>query len=175
MRVFFVLIIAGIISSIIFLIARKKARKIEKIMDANDFVIRQPKVSLILYIVIAILVLIVFIGTFLSLDNKDFIIILIFLPVYFIVFGPFFIIIWFRWKMIIKNKQITFTSYFGKKKSFTFDYITIVKHSIGKGNYKGIEYMTAYHENKKLFSFSSICPGFQVLFQRIKNEGIVIK
>ena len=74
--------------------------------------------------------------------------------------------------MIIKDNQITFTSYFGKKKSFTFGYITTVKHRIGKGNYKGIEYMTAYHEKEKLFSFSSICPGFQVLFQRLKNEDM---
>jgi len=175
MRIFLVVIIVSILSSIIFFIAKKKAKKIEKEMNANDFIIRQPKASLILYIVVASLALLAFLGTFLTVvEHKDIFIVLIFLPVYFFVFGPFFIIIWIRWKMIIKDKQITYTSYFGKKKTFTFDYITKVKYGTQHGRMGKIDYIKAYHEKKKLFYLSNFFPGFNILFQRLKDEGVAI-
>jgi hypothetical protein len=172
MHYFIGAIIAIIFSSVIFLISKKKARQIEKEMDPNDFIIRQPKTSLKLYIFVGIFFLIIFALGFLPFDYKDihkWLGVLSFLP--FLALGPFFIILWHRWKITVKGNQITACSYFGKEKSFTFDYITTIKSGVNFTKMGKIDYIIAYHEKKKLFSLSAICPGYEVLFSRLKDGG----
>ena len=84
---------------------------------------------------------------------------LIFLPL--ALMGPLFIVIWNRWKIIIKDKQITYTSYFRKTKSFTFGDITRVKHGVGYTRIGTVHSITAFHEKKKLFSLGDICSGYR--------------
>jgi len=148
----------------------------EEEIDANDFIIRQPIYALVWYIVITIMffsILCVWIFTigFDSLD--DLIGLLILSPL--ILLGPFLIILWSRWKMIIKDNQITSTPYFGRTKSFTFDYITRVKHGVNYTKMGTIDYIKLSHEKEKLFSLTSICPGYQVFVQRLKDGGAPIE
>ena len=173
MRGFIAVIIAGIISSVIFLIAKKNARKTEKTMNAYDCTIRQPKFFLAIYIFVTVLfmgILAVNIEMYIEYDFRfnNLIATLIMLP--FALIGPFFIVLWSRHKIKIKDKQITASGYFIKKKTFSFDYITKVEYGTGRTKYGTVENITAYHENKKLFTASSICAGYQVLVQRLKDE-----
>jgi len=94
--------------------------------------------------------------------------------------GNFLVILWIRWKIKFKDKQIIFTPYLGKKKIFTFDYITLVKYGIIIETLKGgrmvqRDYIKAYHENKKLFYLVDTYPGFHALVQKLKDEGVNIK
>jgi len=150
----------------------------EKQIDPNDFTIRQPNSSLVIYIIITIMftgIFIVIIWTVIE-NNKGldgFFAALIFSP--FALLGPFFIVIWSRWRIIIKDKQITYTSYFKKAKSFSFDDITRVKHRVSYTRIGKIASIQAFHEKKKLFSLGDICPGYSVLITRLEGEGINIE
>jgi uncharacterized membrane protein YhaH (DUF805 family) len=176
MHYFIGAIIIVILSSVIFSIAKKKAGQIEKEMDPNDFIIRQPKTSLKLYIFVTVFFFLIYGFTLLgetdgggSIAEKWWIYLLALLP--FMALGPFLIVLWHRWKIAVKGNQITACSYFGKEKSFTFDYITTVKSGVNFTKMGKIDYIIAYHEKKKLFSLSAICPGYQVLVSRLKDGG----
>jgi len=150
----------------------------EKQIDPNDFVIRQPKYALVLYIILTIMFSGIFIGCIVMFIQNDkgldgFFAALIILPL--ALMGPFFIVIWNRWKIIIKDKQITSTSYFGKTKSFTFDYITNVKHRVSYTRIGTIGSIAAFHEKKKLLSLGDICPGYRALISRLESENVPIE
>jgi iron only hydrogenase large subunit-like protein len=85
--------------------------------------------------------------------------------------GPFLIVLWHRYKIEVKGNQITACSYFGKEKTFTFDYVTKVNYGANLTKMGRIEYIIAYHEKEKLFSVSAICPGYQVLVSRLNNRN----
>jgi hypothetical protein len=70
---------------------------------------------------------------------------------------------------MIKDKQITFTPFFGKTKTFNFDYITEVRRGTNITNMGNIDYVVAYHEKEKLFTVAEICPGYQILVSRLKE------
>jgi hypothetical protein len=168
-------IIAIILSSIFFLIAKKKARKIEKEMDANDFIIRQPKASRKLYIFVTVFFFLIFGFSLLGLadggDLKErwWVFLVSMSP--FMALGPFLLVLWHRYKIEVKGNQITACSYFGKEKTFTFDYVTKVNIGVNSTKMGRIEYIIAYHEKEKLFSVSAICPGYQVLVSRLNNRN----
>jgi len=151
-----------------FSIAKEKPIKIEEKIDANDFIIRQPKTSLILYIVFT--AIFSSIGFIILLE--DWRVGVWGLPI--ILFFPSFIILWYRWKIIVKDNQITSTSYFGKTKSFTFDYITEIKRGIRIARNGDIECIKAYHKKEKLFTVVEICPNFHILASRLEKEGVPI-
>ena len=163
-------VIAAIITSLVFALAQRGARTAELAMDEDDFVVRMPKASLTVYIVITIFFLFIF-AILLASDGWG--LALYTLP--FVLFGPFLIVLWCRWKIVVRGNQIVSTSYFGKTKSFTFDYITLVKCGVRRLSYGEAEYMTAYHEKKRLFDLTAICPGFRVLRSRLEREGVHIK
>jgi len=80
-------------------------------------------------------------------------------------FGPISIILWYRWKIIIKDNQITFTPYIGKTKTLTFNDITKIKRGIVVvRGYGHKEYIEAYHETEKLFYIISISPSRIAIF-----------
>jgi len=86
--------------------------------------------------------------------------------------GLLLIIFNLRWKITIKDKQITFRPSFGKTKSFTISDITKVKYGIvfwGKGR---VEYIKAYHENKKLLYVTQACTDYDVLVSLLEKEGV---
>jgi hypothetical protein len=150
----------------------------EKQIDPNDFTIRQPNSSLVIYIIITIMFMGIFAVIIWSVieNNKGldgFFAVLLFSPL--ALLGPFFIVIWSRWKIIIKDRQITYTSYFKKAKSFTFDDITRVKHRVGHTRIGTIHSIAAFQEKKKLFSLGDICPGYRALITRLEGEGVNIE
>lgn len=174
MSAFLGAIISSVLCSIVFAIARRKSKKIE--MDANDFTVRQPKTSLTLYKIVTCFFFIIFALGFIPIiyeDIKKLPTALSFLP--FLSLGPVLIVLWHRWEIAIKGNQITSTSYFGKKKSFTFDYITKAKQGINRTRMGEITYIIAYHDKEKLFSLSDICPGFNTLLSRLEKEGVPIE
>jgi len=150
----------------------------EKQIDPNDFTIHQPKYALVLYIIITIMFSSIFgvcIWTVIE-NNKGLdglFAVLLLLPL--ALLGPFLIVIWNRWKIIIKDKQITYTSYFKKTKLFTFNDITRVKHGVGHTRIGTIHSITTFHEKKKLFSLGDICPGYRALITRLESEGVNIE
>jgi hypothetical protein len=168
-------IITIILSSVIFLVAKKKAGQIEKGMDANDFIIRQPKVILKLDIFATIFFFLLYGFSLLGLyDGGDmerwWVYLLSMSP--FLALGPFLIVLWHRWKITVKGNQITASSYFGKEKTFTFDYITKVNYGVNLTKTGRVEYIKAFHEKKKLFTVTAVCPGYQVLISRLKDGGV---
>jgi len=179
-------LIAGIITSVIlfvfFSVAKKKAAKIEKEMDSNNFTVRQPKSSFIIYIICTIFFSFIFVvGVLPSVgvlpydapsNYRDFNLagMLSFFP--FLLLGPFFIVLWIRFKISVNDDQLTVRTYFKRKKTFTLDYITMVKQGRRKTNAGNVEYITAFHEKEKLFSITPICPGYNVLNSYLKNKGV---
>jgi hypothetical protein len=171
-----------IICSVIFAAAKKAARKAEKQIDPNDFIIRQPKFALKYYIFLTVgffllyglILLGLADGGIEELKERWLVMLLTFSP--FMALGPFLIIIWNRWKIVVKGNQITACSYFGKEKTFTFDYITKVEYGFNTGKMGRIEFLAAYHEKEKLYKLSEICPGYKTLVERLNNreksEGI---
>ena len=150
----------------------------EEKIDPNNFTIRQPVYALVIYIIITIMFLGIFgvcIWTVIENDKglDGLIAVLLLLPL--ALFGPFLIFIRNRWKIIIKDKQITSTTYFGKTKSFTFDYITRVKHWYRSTKLGTLHSIQAFHEKKKLLSLSEICPGYKALISRLESEGVNIE
>ncbi len=93
----------------------------------------------------------------------------------FILFGPFLIIIRNRWKIVIKDKQIKYTTYFGRTKSCTFDYFTKVTQGIRHTRTGTLNMLTVYHDKKLLFAVSHHCSGYNEFFQCLKDEGVNIE
>jgi len=181
MYVNLVIIISSVLCFVIPFISFREAQKSGIIMDENDFIVRKPKRDLNLFIVMTIFFLFLYAISLLSIDYdpvKKLNFALGFFPV--LLFGNFLIILWLRWKIIIKDNQITYTPYFGRKKSFTFDYITLVKYGIEVEMQKGgrmvqKDYIKAYREKKTLFYLTDIYPGFHTLVSRLKGENVPVK
>jgi len=149
-------------------------------IDPNNFTIRQPVYALVIYIVISIFFLLLYMFVLIgAVDGGEKLseiwwYYLMFLwP--FILFGPFLIIIRHRWKIVIKGKEINSTTYFGRTKTCTFRDITRVKQGVSHTRIGTTYNMTAYNEKKKLFAVASNCPGYDVLVQQFKDEGINIE
>ena len=163
---------------VVFSIASREARKAELVMDQNDFVIRQPKASLKVYIFVTVFFFLLYAFSLLGLaDGGDigrwWVFLLAMLP--FLALGPFLAVLWYRWKIAVKENTITVCPFFGGKKTFSFDYITTVKSGANATRMGKIEYIKAYHEGKKLFAVTSVCAGFQVLVSRLKDSSLTIE
>jgi hypothetical protein len=170
---------------VIFSVASREARKAEAVMDSSDFVIRQPKASLNVYIVVSVFFFLLYAFSLLGLADggidelkeRWWVFLLSMSP--FLLMGPFLTVLWFRWKIAVKENTITACPYFGGKKTFTLDYITIANYSSNlrfvKSRQMTIDSLRAYHEGKKLFTVTSVCPGFQVLVARLKDSGVPVK
>jgi hypothetical protein len=164
------------LSFVIFFFAKREARKAEKTIDADSFIIRLPKINLKLYIFVTIFFFLIYGFSLLGLaDGGDierwWVFLLAMLP--FMLLGPFLIILWYRWKIIVKGNQIIAMSYFGKEKIFSFDYITTVKNGVNFTRFGKIDYIKAYHEGKKLFTVTAICTGYQILVSRLNDRNSV--
>ena len=171
--------------AVIFPLASREARKAEAVMDSSDFVIRQPKASLNLYMVVSVFFFLLYGFSLLGLADggidelkeRWWVFLLSMSP--FMLLGPFFAVLWFRWKITVKGDAITAGMYFGRKKTFSFDYITVANYSSNlrfvKSRQMTIDILRAYHERKKLFTVTSVCPGFQVLVAALKDEGVPVK
>ena len=175
--------------AVIFPLASREARKAEAVMDENDFVIRQPKASLNIYMVVSVFFFLLYGFALLGLADggidelkeRWWVFLLSMSP--FLLMGPVLVVLWYRWKIAVKENTITACPFFGGKKTFTFDYITIVNFSStlrfakpGQMNLDStIDIIRAYHEGKELFAITSLCAGFQVLVSRLKDSGVPVK
>jgi hypothetical protein len=200
-------IISVIILSVFFWIATKRNKKLEAKMDANDFIIRKPKLALvlgILFILFFVFTLIIYTTSedvtindpwlmedhitiedslppedHIGIENsapqenltrfKDTLLMSVLL-----LFGLFVVVSWYRWKIIVKGDKITSSSLFVKKKTYAFDYITMVKRGPALTLGGNLDTVIAYHDKKKLFRITEICAGFNVLVSRLESEGVQI-
>jgi len=143
-------------------------------MDTYDFTVRQSKLSLVLFIIGAILFLILFLCAILpaAVKSEDGFVVLIFLPI--VLVSPFRIFLWYRYKIIVNGDQITATPYFGRTKTFNFDYITKVKQgSITMVmSEETVEIIKAYHENEKIFTATANCQKYYDLVSYLGDKGV---
>lgn len=147
-------------------------------IDPDNFTIRQPVYALVIYIIITVMFTGIFgiiIGGYIENNFRfeNLLAALIFLPLASL--GPFLIIIRSRWKLVVKGKQIKFTAYFGRTKSFTFADITRVKHGIRYTKTERLNALDGYKDKKKLFYVAENCPGYNEFVQRLKDEGVNIE
>jgi len=81
-----------------------------------------------------------------------------------------------RWKIKVTGKQITVTPFFGRKKTFTFDDITSVKHEYKTNQYAvKIEFITVYRGGEKMFTASELCQDMYKFIIRLVAEKIDIE
>jgi hypothetical protein len=144
--------------------AKREVEKAEKDMDENNFVIRQPKTFFWVGIMCPVFFggLIVF-AIISNISTAVWWVYLVFS--FFTALGLFLVYYCRKWELKVENNQITYSPVFGKKKSFNIDYITKVKFKPGR-------MVTAFNENKKLFSVEYLFKGFNVLVSRLKKEQI---
>jgi len=152
--------------------------KKEEKTDANNFIIRSPKASLVLFSIFTFIsaFIVVFLAAASLINAFTTLIVEIVFSFCFLLF-LYFLISMIRFKIIINNNQITSLFRLSKKKSFTFDYITTVKFTIMThrnyidGALENI-LIEAYHEEEILFSLTPDSPGCNLLISRLKDRGI---
>jgi len=166
-------IITSLVIGILFWFAQRKAKKLEAEMDEGDFIIRQPKFALVLYIIVSIpLFIVLIVLATIDYDPDTWEGLLVAWP--FLLLGPFFTVLWLRYKIVVKGNQITSRTYFGKERTYAFDYITTVKRGPVATRGGSLDTIIAYHGKKKLFGVSEICPGFNILASRLESEGVPV-
>jgi len=165
-------IITTFVISIVFWFADRSAKKIEAAMKPGDFVIRQPKFALILYIIMSIplLIVLIILATIDYIDPDKWEALWVAWPL--LLLGPFFTVLWLRYKIVVKGNQITSRTYFGKKQTYAFDYITMVKQGAVPTRGGSLSTTIAYHDNKKLFRVTALCPGYNLLVGRLVGEDV---
>jgi len=167
----FAAIITSVVIGVIFALSQRKAKKLEAEMDAGDFIVRRPLVLLIIGLILTIIF--VFILAVLNYKDPDiWLVLLIFLP--FLLLGPMCVVCYYRWNIIVKGNQISYTPLFGKERTFSFDHITTVKRGALPTRGESVDTIKAYHGKKKLFTVTDVCPGFNVLASRLESEGVPI-
>jgi len=145
----------------------KKTR--EEMMNTSEFIIRQPKAFYMFFFCVALVgwsCIIVLIGF--SITG-----VLIFL--FYSLICILSSISYFRWKVIVKGNQITFTPHLGKTKSFTFSDITDVKRRIDFLWSKYGEYIKIYYSIEDKQSSFSVHEGdlcYYTLVSRLEEEDI---
>jgi NADH:ubiquinone oxidoreductase subunit 5 (subunit L)/multisubunit Na+/H+ antiporter MnhA subunit len=158
-------VIIPILVFLVFFFVKKANKKAEKSMDENNFVIREPKI----YLWIGIICAVFFCGLFVLMcmfpnDTAEWWTYLVFSL--FGISGICLVIYCVVWKLEIKDNQIIYTPFIGRKRSLIFDDIKKVKLKNGQK-------IVAYGDNnKKLFAVEFTSNGFNILVSRLKKERI---
>ncbi|GBU27006.1 hypothetical protein R84B8_00526 [Treponema sp. R8-4-B8] len=180
MYIYLLIIFSCVLCFIVPFLAMREANKTGKITDADDFTVRKPKTNLIIFILFIVFLLFIYVMSLMSIEDQSqkFTFAFGFLPV--LLLFNFIVFICVRWKVKVKDKQITFTPYFGRKKNFGFDNITMVKYGIKlilmkNGSTVQRDYIKAYHEKKTLFFLRDDYPGFRTFVQKLKDESVPIE
>jgi hypothetical protein len=147
-------------------------------IDIHNFTIRQHGGYIALGLIFTCITLPIFIATLANIDYHDIgtLLAVLFCVLPLVLFGPFIIIIRVRWKIEIKDNQITYTPYIGKTETFTMGYITRVKHGTRPLRYERVmHYFKAYHYGEKIFTVTGISPKIIILLALLKNNGTQIE
>jgi len=164
-------IIASVVCGVVIALSRRKAKKIEAGMDADDFIVRRPRAGFIFSAIFTTLCIIMLSGADFTKKNEV-IAFFIFLPIFSL--GPILMVFCYRWKITVKGNQISYTPLFGKERSFLLGYITTVRRGMVYTRGGSMEAITAYHGKKKLFGVTDTCPGFNLLASRLESEGVPV-
>ena len=144
-------------------------------MDIKNFTVRQPKTAAGVYIFFDVSFLLMYLMLLNDLDNRNNIQAMLMMIPFLLIFLTL-TIMWFRWKITIKDDQITVRPWLGRTKTFTFDYITKLKHVSQSTQFAtDIECFTAYNGSRVLFTVTSSCPNAIVIVALCKVKGVEIE
>jgi len=157
--------IITIICFIVFSIVFRKSKDVGKNIDPNDFVVRMSKTILGILIVVNV----AFIWMFIVAITYYKTLMATFYASLLLLFGFSLIYLCYRWKIVIKDNNITVTPYFGETKTYTFDDITNVERGKNRTKVGYVEYIRAYNNEKMLFYITDVCPGFNTMISRLEK------
>jgi len=146
-------------------------------MDIKNFSLRYASASLLFFFFMGFLSLVILIGLLVSMDfsnpnNVSALWIAIPLSLVF----PAVAFFMFRWKITIKDDQITVRPILGSAETFNFEYISRVKHTVKSTQFATrIEHFTAYCGGRELFTVTSFCQNFMVFIALMKAKGVNIE
>jgi len=167
-------IITTIVICIVFWFAERSAKKIETGMKPDDFVVRQPKFTLVIGVLFTLFFVFALILCAVDANTLEDSLLMLACLSPLILIGLFIVAIWCKCKVIVKGNQITSARFFGKEQTYAFDYITTVKRGLVATRGGDLDTVIAYNGKKKLFRVTAICPGFNVLASRLESEGVFI-
>jgi len=148
--------IIPILVYLVFLIAKNETKKVENLMNENNFSITQPKIFLWIGLICGLFFLgIEIFMTIKSNETSEWWVHLIFIFFSLLGFGSSFYCI--RWKVKIENNQVIYSKFIGKKIYFTIDQITKVKYILDKK-------ITVFCGHKKNFQLISIAKDSKYWF-----------
>ena len=153
--------IIGALVIIMFKFVKMEVKKSESSMNESNFALRQPKIFLWIGIIGTVFLTVCMI--IFPNDTGEWWVYLIFSLS--VALGLWLIIYCLKWELNIKDNEIIYSPFIGKKKLLTMNNITRVK-------YKNGQKLIAFDGQKKLFSVEFSCRGFNVLVSRLKNEQI---
>jgi len=168
-------ILAVLFRNILWAIVRWRSERMEAEMGEDDIRIRAPNIN----IVFGIIFTAISVGCVSSIftkgvTDKEEIFYTIVVTTFMLLPGLWFLMFRLNWKITVKGGQITHTSSFGRTKSYTFDYITMVERGWFNTRGGSVESIRAYHDGKKLFEVTAACSGFNLLASRLEREGVYI-
>jgi len=76
--------------------------------------------------------------------------------------------------VIVQGNQITSKTFFGKERTYAFDYITSVNRRCTYWT-RDVDTIEAYHDNERLFRVTSFYQCFNLLAARLESEGFIYK
>jgi len=114
---FLILGIAGILLIVVCITAHREGKKDTIITDANNFTVRRLRGNIgniALSMLLPFYIIIQWALFLKKYNNLILIVTLVFIPLFLFCLLP--VVMRFRWKIIVKDNQITCTPYFGRKK-----------------------------------------------------------
>lgn len=146
-------------SSLIMFLADQKSKKLDK----NHFVLKyHTSVSIVVLLACALsLGLQIFALSYQGFSMND-------LPFYLLFSGVFFFFLFTlffirRFKVYVKGNLVYVILHFGKPRKFTIDDIT---RTVIKGD--RVQEIQVFCGKKKVFSFSKLCIGYQLMIERLE-------
>lgn len=146
-------------SSLIMFLADRKTKRLDK----NHFVLKyHTSVSIVVLLMCALSVgLQILVVAYQGFSMKD-------LPFYLLFSGIFFFFLFTlffirRFKVYVKGNLVYVIPHFGKPRKFTIDDIT---KTVIKGD--RVQEIQVFCGKKKVFSFSKLCIGYQLMIERLE-------
>jgi hypothetical protein len=157
-------VVIPILVWIIFAAIKKEVKNSEKDMNDKCFSVRQSKIVLWVGIVCALFCFsLIILMTIFPNDSASWWVYLIFIS--FSSLGISMVLYCIKWELKIEYDQLTYTTFLGKKKTFSMASIQKIKLKSGPQ-------IIAYGEKGKLFSADFNCRGYNVLISRLRSEQI---
>ncbi|MCL2120638.1 MAG: hypothetical protein FWH28_00125 [Clostridiales bacterium] len=163
-----------------FSMMKNQSKKAQEGMSETSFKIQQPKYILWLGIACTLLFsalfVLLFVTNAMSGYYEDYgligIAVTCLLCIGFISIGLALIYSFYQDKLIVSEDTLFCSQMFNKKQTLQFKDLSSVR--LKQAGY-GMESLTLFHKEKKIFRADSYCAGFQLLLERVQKENILFK